>query len=183
MVNARLFGCGTAIGRSTNLFLLISGGPLRAERTKQQARHDSFPGTQRRQCADQGKHGVGTLVDEIGVAELAKRNLVRPARPKRHGPRLLVFTHAQGIVPCGDQFDAGLGIMHGDLAAYHLRVQTTHEEPNPVSVANQFEGEGLRHGDRLEQVLDTEHGAFAGARGRNRQAGLGHPSFAIRLST
>ena len=143
--------------------------PVGAEGAQHQPRHHPLPLVQLGESAHQGYQGVRAGVEQVVVAEGAQGHVLGAIGPQGHAPRLLPLFEAQGVVLLVHPPYAGLGIVGGELAAHHRSVQAAGHEGHAVHVGGQLQGEGLRHRDGLEQVLDAQQGALPGAGRRHRQ--------------
>ena len=152
---------GTLVGA-----LLVGLRPVGAEGAQEQTGDDAFSWPQGGQRSEEGEEGVGAGVEQVVVEEGAQGRVLGSARRERHAPGLLTRIEAQGVLRLGHRLDAGLGVMGADLAAHDLLVVAAGHEGDAIHVAREFEGEGFGDGDRLEQVLDAEQGAFPGSRRR-----------------
>ena len=84
-------------------------------------------------------------------------------------PRLLALVEAQRVVVGVHLLDAGLWVVGRELAAHHPVVEAAGHQGHTVHVPGKLQGEGLRHRNGLEQVLDAQQGALAHSRRRHRQ--------------
>ena len=144
-------------------------GPVGAEGAQHQPCHDAFPLVQGGQSAHEGDEGVGAGVEQVVVPEGAQGHVLGGVGPQGDGPRLLALAQPERVVFGVHLLDAGLGIVGRDLAAYHLVVEAAGHQGHAVHVPGQLQGEGLGHGDGLEEVLDAQECALPGPRRRHRQ--------------
>ena len=144
-------------------------GPVGAQGAQQQAGQDPLAVLQVGQGADDGDEGVGAGVQQVVVPEGAQRHVLRAGGTEGQAPGLFAPVDEDGVLVHGHLLDAGLGVVGGQLAPDHLPVQAAGQQGNAVGGAGQLQGEGFGDGDGLEQVLDAQHGALAGAGRRHRQ--------------
>ena len=97
-------------------------GPVGTQGAQQQAAQDPLTGAQRGQRSDDGQQGVGTGVQQVVVPEGAQGHVLRPAGAEGQAPRLLAPVDEDGVLLHRHLADAGLGVVGGELAAYHLAV-------------------------------------------------------------
>ena len=141
-------------------------GPQRAQ---QQPRHHALSLVEGRQRAHQGDEGVGAGVEQVVVPEGSQGHVLGAVGPQGHAPRLLPLFEPERVFLRVKPLDAGLGIVGGQLAPHHCGVEAAGHQRHAVHVGGQFQGEGLGHGDGLEQVLHAQQGALPGPRRRHRQ--------------
>ena len=75
----------------------------------------------------------------VVVAEGAQGHVLRAVHLQGDGPGLLVLPQRQGVIVLGNLFDAGLGIVGGDLAAHHLVVLAADHQGYAIAVSGQFQ--------------------------------------------
>ena len=143
--------------------------PVGAQGAQQQPRHDALPLVEGRERAHEGDEGVGAGVEQVVVPEGSQGDVLGAVGPQGHRPRLLALFEAQRVFFPVKPLDAGLGVVGGELAAHHPVVEAAGHQGHAVHVPGQLQGEGLRHGDGLEQVLDAQQGALPGPWRRHRQ--------------
>ena len=122
---------------------------------------------------------------EPGSSRSSSRKVLRgrysgPSGPQRDGPRLLPLFEAQGVAVRVQLLDAGLGVVGRQLAAHHPVAQAAGHEGHAVHVPGQLQGEGLRHRNGLEQVLDAQQGALPRPGRRHRQQ---HGAFVFAIGS
>ena len=140
---------------------LVGLGPVGTERAQQHARHDALVPRERGERSEDGEEWVGAGVEQVVVAEDAQRHVLGAARPERDRPCLLALLETQRVFLRSEFVDAGLRVVRGDLAADDALVVAARHEGHAVGVGGQLQREGLRHGDRAEQVLDGKQRALA----------------------
>ena len=138
--------------------------PSGAEGAQEQACDDAFPGVQVGERTEQRDERVRAGVGQVGVAEGAQGHVLGTGGAQGHRPCLLAVPQMQGVVLRHDLVDARLGVVGRDLGADDLSVLAAGHEGDAVGVARELEGEGFRHGDGAEKILDAEERALAGAR-------------------
>ena len=156
--------------------------PVGAQGAQHQAGHHPLPLVEGRQRAHQGDEGVGAGVQQVVVPEGAQGDVLWGVRPERDGPRLLPVVEPERVVLRVNPLDAGLGVVGRDLAPHHRIVQAAGHQGHAVHVPGKLQGEGLRHGDGLEQVSPRPAGCAPPSLAASQPAARGL-SFPRRLQT
>ncbi|MYJ12058.1 MAG: hypothetical protein F4086_17280 [Gemmatimonadetes bacterium] len=142
----------------------VALGPVRSQRTQPQPSHEAFARPGPAQGADQGQERVGARVEQVAVAEGSQRRVRRAGGPERDRPGLFLLTQPQRVRGRLQLLHPGLGVVGRDLSADYVVARAACEQADARGLTGKFERERLGRGDRLEQVLDPEQGALAGAR-------------------
>ena len=153
----------------------MAAGPVRAQGAQEEPGDDALPLPEGRHGAQEGQQGIGAGVHQVLVPEGAERHVLGALDRQGHAPGGLAGPEREGVILGADGPQAGLGVVGGQLAPDDLAVQAPGQESDAPVVAGQLQGEGLRHGDGLEEVLDAQEGVVAGPGRDDGQEGRGRP--------
>ena len=115
-----------------------------------------------RERPQQGDQWVGAGVEKIVVPECADGGVLRASGSEGHCPSLLTLPYSKGVLVVGYQPDSRLGVVGGDLPANYPVVQAAGHDHSAVHVSHQLQGEWLRDGDGLQEVLHAEERPLPG---------------------
>ena len=138
--------------------------PVGAQRLQLQAGDHSLPFGQPTERAQRGQERIGAWVKQVAITEHTQRQELRPGRTQPSRPGLFVLANLHRVSRFIDDLDARLRVVRCDLSSHQVGLFGTDQEPHPAAVCRQLKRERLIRSDRLQQVFDTQQGAFARAR-------------------
>ena len=133
--------------RRLERLLEVRPRPVRAERAQPQARHQPLAALQSGERADDGDERVGAGVERVVVLEGAQRQELRAVHAQPPRPGALARLQPQGVLLLCEFGDTGLRVVRLELLARQRALAAAGQHRDAVSVAGDFEREGLRDGN------------------------------------